>query len=66
MYHLKLIKGRSYTGIVSATRDKPDVYIKDSETTDKILTTGFFESVLNSPNEKTEVKPSKKKGEVNA
>ena len=42
MYHLKLIKALSYSGIVRATREKPDVYVEDIETANKAVATGYF------------------------
>lgn len=45
MYHLKLSKGLSYRGIVSATKKKPDVYIEDEDIYKKALSTGYFEDV---------------------
>lgn len=45
MYHLKLSKGLSYRGIVSATKKKPDVYIEDKDIYKKALSTGYFEDV---------------------
>lgn len=50
MYHIKLIKALSYTGFgISATKDKPDVYIEDDETAEKVLATGYFETVFAGP-----------------
>ncbi len=43
MYHLRLIKSASYRGIVTATREKPDVYTEDWETVKAALDSGFFE-----------------------
>lgn len=45
MYHLKLIKALSYSGIVSATKKNPDVYVEDSATADKAVATGYFSLV---------------------
>ncbi|MCC8066395.1 MAG: hypothetical protein LIO94_04755 [Clostridiales bacterium] len=43
MYHLKLIKGMSYTvGNLSASKRKPDLYVEDKEQADKLVKTGFF------------------------
>lgn len=47
-YHLKLCKALSYTGIISATKKKPDVYIEDEETYKKALATGYFTDVSGS------------------
>lgn len=45
MYHLKLIKSRSYTGIVTATKENPDVFVKDKAIADAAVATGYFELV---------------------
>ena len=42
MYKLKLNKGLSYTGIVSATKEKPFVTVPDKVTADQAVATGFF------------------------
>lgn len=42
MYHLRLIKGLSYTGVVTATQRKPDVFVEDKATADKAVATGYF------------------------
>lgn len=45
MFHIRLIKARSYSGIVSATREKPDVFVKDGTIANAAMATGFFEFV---------------------
>lgn len=45
MYHLKLIKGLSYSGIVKATSKSPDVFVKDKADADKAVATGYFRIV---------------------
>lgn len=45
MYHLKLVKGASYTGIVSATAKKPDVFVDSKAKADAAIASGFFELV---------------------
>jgi len=42
MYHLRLCKGLSYSGIVSASKREPDVFVEDKSTADQALATGFF------------------------
>lgn len=42
MIHLKLIKGLSYTGDVKATAAKPDVFVKDEATAERLVASGFF------------------------
>ncbi len=44
-YHLKLTKALSYCGVVTATREKPDVYTDDGDVADKAVATGYFELV---------------------
>lgn len=41
-YHISLKKGCSYSGIVSATREKPDVYVEDKAIYEAALKTGYF------------------------
>lgn len=45
MYHLKLIKGRSYNGNLSATRQRPDVYTDDEAAALAAVASGFFRLV---------------------
>lgn len=45
MYHLKLKKALSYTGIVSATKKKPDVFVKQEKIAKAALATGYFELI---------------------
>lgn len=42
MYHLKLIKALSYSGIVTATQKRPDVFTEDKAIADKAVATGYF------------------------
>lgn len=47
-YHLKLIKGRSYTGFygaVKATRKAPDAFVDDKATADAAVASGYFKLV---------------------
>lgn len=41
-FHLKLTKGLSYSGIVSATKDKPDVYVEEKAIADAAVASGYF------------------------
>lgn len=41
-YHLRLTKGLSYTGVVSATKSKPDVFTDDKATADAAVASGYF------------------------
>ena len=47
MYHLRLLKSLSYTGIVSATKEKPDVFVEDKTTADAAVATGYFKLLHN-------------------
>ncbi len=49
MYHLKLIKGRSYRGVVSASAARPDVLTDDREKYEAALKTGYFKAVEGAP-----------------
>lgn len=44
-YHLRLIKGLSYCGVVSATRKQPDVYVEDKAIADAAVASGYFELI---------------------
>lgn len=41
-YRLKLIKALSYCGVVKATREHPEVLVKDKATAEKAVATGYF------------------------
>lgn len=45
MYHLKLMKALSFTGIVTATKENPDVYVEDKAIADAAVATGYFKLV---------------------
>lgn len=45
MYHLKLMKALSFTGIVTATKENPDVYVEDKAIADRAVATGYFKLV---------------------
>ena len=45
MYHLRLTKGLSYSGIVRATKKNPDVYTDDGAVRDAALASGYFVEV---------------------
>jgi len=45
MYRVKLIKGRSYTGAIRATKDEPFVDVEDKAIADAAVATGYFEFV---------------------
>lgn len=57
MYHLRLIKGLSYSGDVEATRNVPDAYTLDEAIAKNAVASGFFkliEDVEGAPNEQGE------------
>lgn len=45
MYHLKLMKALSFTGIVTATKKTPDVFVEDKATADAAVATGYFKLI---------------------
>ena len=54
MYHLKLKKALSYTGIVSATKKKPDVFVKQEKIAKAAIATGYFELIEQETSESLE------------
>lgn len=45
MYHLRLIKGLSYSGDVEATRNVPDAYTLDEAIAKNAVASGFFKLI---------------------
>ena len=45
MHHLRLIKGLSYNGAVSATKDHPDVFVEDEKKYQRAMASGYFEEI---------------------
>lgn len=41
-YKLKLVKGMSYTGVISATKKNPFVVTENKKIVDEAIATGFF------------------------
>lgn len=65
-YHLKLIRGMSYTtldGIIHATRKKPDFYTDDEAVAQTAVETGYFELVESSEQEQ-EIQPEQEQGKT--
>lgn len=58
MYHLRLKKALSYTGVVEATKDKPDVFTEDKAIADAAVASGYFKLVT--PGEETPAEPGEK------
>ena len=42
MYHLRLIKALSYSGVVEATKQEPDVFVEDEATAEAAVVSGYF------------------------
>lgn len=59
MYHIRLVKALSYSGIVSATKKHPDVFVEDKATADAAVATGYFITVEGdeSPGEQAPAEP---------
>ena len=45
MYHLRLIKGLSYLGSLSATKKEPDVFTEDEAAVEEATASGYFELI---------------------
>lgn len=45
MYHLKLVKALSYTGVVTATKQHPDVFVEDEATVKAAVASGYFKLI---------------------
>lgn len=41
-YHLRLSKGLSYCGVISATKQRPDVYTDSKDVADRAAASGYF------------------------
>ncbi len=63
MYHLRLKKALSYRGVVSATKDAPDVFVDDKAAAEAALSSGYFD-LIKAPDDKKE--PESKQTEGNA
>ena len=48
-YHLKLVKGLSYYGVIKATREHPDVFLEDEATAKAAVASGYFRMVEGDP-----------------
>lgn len=61
MYHLKLVKALSYTGVVTATKKNPDVFVKDRDTADTAVASGYFKLIegAEEPTDDGEEEPGK-------
>ena len=56
MYHLRLVKSLSYSGIVYATKEKPDVYVPEKDQADRLVASGYFALVSDEENTDAEIK----------
>lgn len=45
LYHIKLKKAMSYTGIVNATREEPNVYTRDKDIATAAVCSGYFDLI---------------------
>lgn len=45
LYHIKLKKAMSYTGIVNATREDPNVYTRDKDIATAAVRSGYFDLI---------------------
>lgn len=45
MYHLRLCKSLSYSGVVAATAKAPDIFIQDEAAANAAIATGYFKLV---------------------
>lgn len=45
MIHIRLCKGLSYSGIVTATKDKPDIFVEDEATAKAAIASGYFKFI---------------------
>lgn len=45
MYHLRLIKGKSYWGVVRATEKEPDVFVEGKKKAEHLVKTGYFQII---------------------
>lgn len=45
LYHIKLKKAMSYTGIVNATREEPNVYTHDKDIATAAVRSGYFDLI---------------------
>ncbi len=62
MFHLKLVKALSYSGVVEATKKKPDVFVEDQAIANKAVATGYFQIIED--DEGLEVTPEEKPGKT--
>ncbi len=46
MYHLRLIKARSYCGAVEATKQNPDVFVEDEAVALSAVASGYFKLIM--------------------
>lgn len=53
-YHLRLSKGLSYHGVVSATKQRPDVYTDSKAVADRAVASGYFRLIQHGETPKPE------------
>lgn len=59
MYHLRLIKALSYTGLVSATQKNPDTFTEDKAIADDAVASGYFTLIEDGAEEAQEQQETK-------
>lgn len=65
MFHLRLVKALSYTGVVSATKKEPDVFTEDKAIAEMAVASGYFKLVEDEPQPEQEtVKGHLDKGQL--
>lgn len=64
MYHLKLIKALSYTGVVKATAKNPDVYVDDEATANAAVASGYFTLIQSGTGQDPEPEPAEEAEET--
>ncbi len=52
LYHLKLKKALSYTGIITATKEQPNVFVEEEEVAKAAVASGYFEIIEKVENSK--------------
>lgn len=60
MIHLKLCKSKSYLGAVKAAVNKPDIFVEDKKTAERLLKSGYFIFVEDTAEAPTTLKDGKK------
>lgn len=62
-YHIRLIKALSYCGVVTATKQRPDVFVEDKATADAAVATGYFKLIQGARDEEETGEGSREKAQ---